>query len=51
LHDGEKVSLQAGKPQIRKIHAIQPRPRPSQPPGREPTRRRPSPRADGEPAS
>ena len=51
MHDAEKVSLQAGKPQTRKLHAIRPRPRPSQPPGREPARRRPSPRGDGEPAS
>jgi alpha,alpha-trehalose phosphorylase len=40
MHDGEKVSLQAGKPQTRKLHPIPPRPRPSQPPGRAPARRR-----------
>jgi alpha,alpha-trehalose phosphorylase len=40
MHDGEKVSLQAGKPQTRKLHAIEPRSRPSQPPGRAPARRR-----------
>jgi len=51
MHNGEKVSLQAGKPQTRKIHAIRPRPRPSQPPGREPARRRLSPRPDGQPAT
>jgi len=51
MHYGEKVSLQAGKPQTRKVHEVRPRPRPSQPAGREPARRRPSPRADGQPAS
>jgi len=40
MHCGEGVSLVAGKPQTRRIKAIQPRPRPSQPPGRAPARRR-----------
>jgi alpha,alpha-trehalose phosphorylase len=51
MHYGEKVSLRAGKPHVREIPAIPSRPRPSQPPGREPARRRPSPRADAQPAS
>ncbi len=42
MHYGEKVSLQAEKPQTRRITAIPPRPRPSQPPGRAPARRRAS---------
>jgi len=44
-HHGEDVHLSAGKPQTRRIHEIAPRPRPSQPRGREPARRRPV--ADG----
>ena len=41
-HHGKKVSLSAGKPQVRTIKAIPPRPRPSQPPGRQPVHRRPN---------
>ncbi len=40
LHHGEHVQLSAGKPQARPIPAIAPRPRPGQPPGRAPARRR-----------
>ncbi len=42
LHHGEKVSLSSGKPQVRPILAVPSRPRPSQPPGREPAHRRPT---------
>jgi len=41
MHHGEKVSLSAGKPQTRPIAPVPERPRPSQPPGREPVHRRP----------
>ena len=40
MHYGEKVSLSDKKPQARPLQAVPPRPRPSQPPGREPARRR-----------
>ncbi len=40
MHYGEKVSVSTKKPQARPIQAVPPRPRPSQPPGREPARRR-----------
>jgi alpha,alpha-trehalose phosphorylase len=39
LHCGEKVQLSADKPEVRPIQAVPTRPRPSQPPGREPLRR------------
>jgi alpha,alpha-trehalose phosphorylase len=39
-HHGDHVSLSAGKPEERAIPEIQPQPRPTQPPGREPARRR-----------
>jgi len=43
MHCGQKVSLSAGKPEARRIRKTAPiTPRPSQPPGREPARRRPS---------
>jgi alpha,alpha-trehalose phosphorylase len=42
MHDGQKLSLSAGKPQSRPLRKVRPRPRPSQPPGREPARRRPT---------
>jgi alpha,alpha-trehalose phosphorylase len=42
MHHGEKFSLSAGKPQVRTIKAIPARPRPSQPPGRQPVHRRPN---------
>jgi alpha,alpha-trehalose phosphorylase len=41
-HYDEMVSLTPGKPQTRPLRPVQPRPRPSQPPGREPAHRRPS---------
>jgi alpha,alpha-trehalose phosphorylase len=41
LHYDEKVRLSAGNPEVRPIQATPARPRPSQPPGREPVRRRP----------
>jgi alpha,alpha-trehalose phosphorylase len=41
MHHGQMVSLSAGQPQARPIPAASRRPRPSQPPGREPTRRGP----------
>jgi alpha,alpha-trehalose phosphorylase len=41
-HNGEKLTLTAGKPLTRRLAAIPSRPRPSQPPGREPLRRRPT---------
>jgi alpha,alpha-trehalose phosphorylase len=41
-HDGEKLTLAADKPLTRPMAAIPPRTRPSQPPGREPLRRKPS---------
>jgi alpha,alpha-trehalose phosphorylase len=40
-HHGTKLTLKAGKPQKRLIPATPIRPRPSQPSGREPARRRP----------
>ncbi|MGP0025006.1 MAG: glycoside hydrolase family 65 protein [Streptosporangiaceae bacterium] len=40
LHYGKKVQLSAGEPEVRPIQAAPPRPRPSQPPGREPLPRR-----------
>jgi alpha,alpha-trehalose phosphorylase len=40
-HHGEKLKVSKDKPQERPIPAISGRPRPSQPPGREPTHRRP----------
>ncbi len=40
LHYDEKVQLSAAKPEVRPIQAPPARPRPSQPPGREPVRRR-----------
>jgi alpha,alpha-trehalose phosphorylase len=46
VHYGEEVQLSADKPEVRPIQAMAPRPRPSQPPGREPARRR-SPEGDG----
>jgi alpha,alpha-trehalose phosphorylase len=42
MHHGQPVSLAAGKPQARPIPAAPFRPRPSQPPGREPVHRRPT---------
>ena len=39
-HYGEKLTLSAGEPQDRPIPEILPQPRPSQPRGREPARRR-----------
>jgi alpha,alpha-trehalose phosphorylase len=39
LHHGQPVRLMAGKPHIRHIPAAPSRPRPSQPPGREPAHR------------
>jgi alpha,alpha-trehalose phosphorylase len=43
MHCGQKVSLSAGKPEAHRVHKTAPTtPRPSQPPGREPARRRPS---------
>ena len=42
LHHGETVHLSAGKPQVRPIPAAPARPRPRQPPGREPAHRLPS---------
>jgi len=40
MHYGEKVGLSGKKPQVRPLQAVPPLPRPSQPPGREPARRR-----------
>jgi alpha,alpha-trehalose phosphorylase len=42
LHYGEKVALSTEKPQTRPVHEPPARPRPSQPHGREPVRRRPT---------
>jgi trehalose/maltose hydrolase-like predicted phosphorylase len=42
LHYDEKVQLSAGKPEARPIQPVTARPRPSQPPGREPVRRQTS---------
>jgi alpha,alpha-trehalose phosphorylase len=40
VHHGENVHLTVGKPQVRAVPAPPSRPRPSQPPGREPPHRR-----------
>jgi alpha,alpha-trehalose phosphorylase len=40
VHHRQLVTLSAGKPQTRPIPPLSPRPRPAQPPGREPARRR-----------
>jgi alpha,alpha-trehalose phosphorylase len=40
IHHGARVKLAAGKLQERPVPAVPPRPRPSQPPGREPALRR-----------
>ena len=40
LHYGEEVRLSPGHPKVRPIEAVPARPRPSQPPGREPLARR-----------
>jgi alpha,alpha-trehalose phosphorylase len=40
LHYGEQVQLSVDKPEVRAVQAVPDRPRPSQPPGREPVRRR-----------
>jgi alpha,alpha-trehalose phosphorylase len=43
MHYGQKVSLSAEKPEVHRVHKTAPlTPRPSQPPGREPARRRPT---------
>jgi alpha,alpha-trehalose phosphorylase len=43
MHYGQKASVSTGKPQVHRVHKAPPiTPRPSQPPGREPARRRPS---------
>ena len=42
VHHGQPVSLSAAKPQTRPIPPASPRPRPSQPPGREPVHRLPT---------
>jgi alpha,alpha-trehalose phosphorylase len=42
VNDGEKLTVAADKPVSRPLAVIPSRPRPSQPPGREPMRRRPS---------
>jgi len=42
LHYGQPVSLAAAKPRVRRIPAAPSRPRPSQPPGREPVHRTPT---------
>jgi alpha,alpha-trehalose phosphorylase len=42
VHHRQPVSLSAGRPQVRSIPAIPSRPRPSQPPGREPAHARPT---------
>jgi alpha,alpha-trehalose phosphorylase len=43
MHDGEKLTLAADKPLTRPMAVIPARPRPHQPAGREPLRRRPTP--------
>jgi len=43
LHHGTALTLEAGKPERRRIAPAPVRPRPSQPPGREPARRHPDP--------
>jgi len=45
MHDGERVTLAADKPVTRPMTAVPPRTRPSQPTGREPLHRRPTPDA------
>jgi alpha,alpha-trehalose phosphorylase len=45
MHDGEKLTLAADKPLTRPMAVIPARPRPRQPAGREPMRRRPTPDA------
>ena len=40
VHHGQPVTLSAGEPQTHPIPSLSPRPRPAQPPGREPVRRR-----------
>jgi alpha,alpha-trehalose phosphorylase len=40
MHHGQHLTLSAGKPQSLAIPPVSPRPRPSQPPGREPIHRR-----------
>ncbi len=42
MHDGEKFIISATKPQTCPVQKVPVLPRPSQPPGREPARRRPS---------
>ena len=42
LHHGQPVTLLAGKPHVRPVPAAPSRPRPSQPPGREPVHRPPT---------
>jgi alpha,alpha-trehalose phosphorylase len=42
LHYGQPVTLAAAKPRVRRISAAPSRPRPSQPPGREPVHRTPT---------
>jgi len=42
LHYDEKVQLSADKPETRPIQAVRAGPRPGQPPGRAPARRRPA---------
>jgi len=46
LHHGQAVNLSAGKPQVHPVPAAPSRPRPAQPPGREPVHRRVSEAAD-----
>jgi alpha,alpha-trehalose phosphorylase len=46
LHHGQEVNLSVGKPQVHPVPAAPSRPRPSQPPGREPVHRRVSEAAD-----
>jgi alpha,alpha-trehalose phosphorylase len=41
-HHGAKVTVSVGKPQVRPVPVAPARPRPSQPPGREPVHRRPT---------
>jgi alpha,alpha-trehalose phosphorylase len=40
VHHGQPVTLSEGKPQAHSIPSLSQRPRPAQPPGREPARRR-----------
>ena len=40
LHHGSTLTVTTGEPQVAAISQLQPRPRPSQPPGREPVHRR-----------